>query len=231
MRDRNSLILEHYGRVKSIAIRIHRRLPPNVELDDLVNVGLLGLIDAVDRFDSSRGLPFRPYADMRIKGAIIDWLRAEDFAKRPLRDLQREHERVLQEQIRKLGREPSREEMAAAMEVSLERYDQIRNRINIGHVVNASQREPEQAASLVEQVPSDELQPDDAWADEERRSKVMKAIERLPERERQVVLRYDIQGANLREIADEFGISEGRVSQIRSGALKRLGVWLRDVAD
>jgi len=229
MYDRNRLILDHYSQVKSIASRMHRRFPANVELDDLVNVGLLGLIDAVDRFDPSRGVPFRPYADMRIKGSIVDWLRAEDFVPRPTRDLQHEHDRTMQDQIKKLGRQPTREEMAFAMGVTPERYDHIRNRTNIGRLVNASQQEPEQSASLMDQLPSHDALPDVIWADVERRHKVLKAIERLPEREQQVVLRYDIQGGTLRDIADELGITESRVSQIRTGALKRLGIWLRDV--
>jgi len=81
----------------------------------------------------------------------------------------------------------------------------------------------------MDQLPSSDALPDVIWADVERRHKVLKAIERLPEREQQVVLRYDIQGGTLRDIAEELGITESRVSQIRTGALKRLGIWLRDV--
>lgn len=228
---RNQLILLHYRQVKSIASRMARRYPANVELDDLINVGLLGLIDAVDRFDPSRGVPFKPYADMRIRGAIVDWLRSEDFVPRPTRDMQHQYERTHTDLLQQLGRDPTRDEMAATLGLSLEAYDRFRSRANVGRLVSGSTRDADHAASPLEHVPSEEALPDLLWEEEQTRDRVVKAIKRLPEREQQVVMRYDIQGAPLREIGEELGITESRVCQIRNQALKRLKVWLREIIE
>jgi RNA polymerase sigma factor for flagellar operon FliA len=227
--ERNAQILKYFGLVKSIASRMARRYPANVELDDLVNVGTLGLIDAVDRFDASRGVPFKPYAEMRIRGAIVDWLRSEDFVPRPTRDKQHLYERTHLKLLQHLGREPTREEMASSLEMTLEAYDHFRNRANVGKLVSGSARETDQGSSPLDAIPAEEELPDTIWEEEETRARVVQTVRRLPERESQVVFRYDIQGASLKDIGDELGITESRVCQIRSQAHKKLKVWLRDV--
>lgn len=227
--ERNAQILKYFGLVKSVAGRMARRYPANVELDDLVNVGTLGLIDAVDRFDPSRGVPFKPYAEMRIRGAIVDWLRSEDFVPRPTRDKQHLYERTLVRLQQSLGRDPSREEMAQALGMTLEAYDHFRNRANIGKLVSGSNRESDQGSSPIDTVPAEDELPDTIWEEEETRLRVVQTVRRLPERESQVVLRYDLQGASLKDIGDELGITESRVCQIRSQAHKKLKIWLRDV--
>lgn len=227
--ERNAQILKYFGLVKSIAGRMARRYPANVELDDLVNVGTLGLIDAVDRFDPSRGVPFKPYAEMRIRGAIVDWLRSEDFIPRPTRDKQHLFENTHLKLQQQLGREPSREEMAAALEMTLEAYDTFRRRANVGKLVSGSATDPEHGSSPIDHIPTGDELPDAIWEEEETRLRVVQTVRRLPERESQVVLRYDIQGASLKDIGDELGITESRVCQIRSQAHKKLKIWLRDV--
>lgn len=226
--DRDALILQHYRQVRSIATRMARRYPANVELDDLVNVGLLGLIDAVDRFDPTRGIPFKPYADMRIRGAIVDWLRSEDFVPRPTRDMQHRYERAKLALTQQLGREPTREELAASLDMSLEVFDRFKNRANVGKLVSGSAVEPDVPGTPLDSVPSQDALPEEIWLEEEKKGLILQAIHKLPEREQQVVMAYDIRGQSLREIGEEFGITESRVCQIRNQALKRLRVWLKD---
>jgi RNA polymerase sigma factor for flagellar operon FliA len=227
--DRDKQILQHYRQVRAIAMRMARRYPANVELDDLINVGLLGLIDAVDRFDPERGVPFKPYADMRIRGAIVDWLRSEDFVPRPTRDMQHRFERTHLTLTQSLGREPDREEMAQALDLSLEAYDKFRNRANVGRLISGSTRDPDQATTPLDGVASEAALPETIWLEEEKREQVLMAIRRLPEREQQVIMAYDIHGQSLKEIGEEYGITESRVCQIRNQALKRLKIWLRDI--
>jgi len=213
-----------------MAMRMARRYPANVDVDDLVNVGMLGLIDAVDRFDPSRGVPFKPYADMRIRGAIVDWLRSEDFVPRPTREMQTLLERTRQSLTAHYVREPSQEEMAQALQMDSASYERFRDRATPRKLVSGHQLDPEQQSNPLEQLPSNELLADSLWIEEETREQVMVSVHKLPEREQTVIVRYDIQGRSLREVGDELGITESRVCQIRNQALKRLRIWLRNMA-
>jgi len=125
------LILEHLPQIKYIAQRISAKLPSHVELNDLVSAGILGLLDAIEKFDPNRGVKFKTYAELRIKGAILDSLRNLDWAPRSLRKKSKDLERVYRELEQRLGRPASDKEVCEAMEISLEEFyelvDQIRD--------------------------------------------------------------------------------------------------------
>ncbi|HNC99139.1 MAG TPA: sigma-70 family RNA polymerase sigma factor [Myxococcota bacterium] len=226
MQNRNELIIKYHPLVKAIASRMARRYPSNVDLDDLITVGSLGLIAGVDKFDNSMGVPFKPYAEMKIRGAIIDWLRTEDWVSRPQRDVQRQYERTHARLTQRLGREPEREEMAAELKMTLEAFDRFRRRAKVSKLVSTSARDSEANPDITDGIPSDDPLPDSLWEEEETRLQVIETIRRLPEKEQEVVMRYDIQGASLKDIGEELGITESRVCQIRATAHKKLRVWL-----
>ena len=124
--EREKMILEHYPLVRIIASRMVRRFPSHIEVDELVNIGILGLIDAIDRYDMARGVPFRAYAEIRIRGAIVDALREADWTPRAVRRNGSRLEEARTHLRRKLGHEPTREEMAAELEVPIREYDRLR---------------------------------------------------------------------------------------------------------
>ena len=123
--NREQLILDYYPLVRTIACRMARRLPPSVEVDELINIGTLGLIDAVDRYDASRGVPFKAYAEIRIQGAMFDALRGDDWVPRSVRRKVNRIEHAKKTLSFNLGRDPSRDEMAAAMDMSTDEYDNL----------------------------------------------------------------------------------------------------------
>ena len=123
--NREQLILDYYPLVRTIACRMARRLPPSVEVDELINIGTLGLIDAVDRYDASRGVPFKAYAEIRIQGSMFDSLRGDDWVPRSVRRKVNRIEHAKKSLTFSLGRDPSREEMATAMDLSVEEYDKL----------------------------------------------------------------------------------------------------------
>ncbi len=230
---RERMIVQHHKIVRSIATRMALRLPSHVDVDELVNVGMLGLIDAIDRYDAARGVPFRAYAEIRIRGAIVDALRDADWTPRAVRrngtrlDQARTHLR------RKLGHEPSREEMADELEVPIREYDRMRADSETRRIVSLDAPTGEDADTrLVDLVGDDtEVSALDHWMEAERHVIVAKAVDQLPERERLVMSAYYQKGLSLKEIGVTIGVTESRVCQIHGQALKRLQRMLREDAD
>jgi len=222
--DRERLLLEHVASVRFIARKLHQTLPRHVELEDLVSAGMVGLMEACNRFDARRHVQFKSYAQFRIRGAILDWLRTLDWGPRELRRKARaiaETTRVLSQ---RLGRAPSEPEIAAAMEIELEELQQLIGELRSLELgsLNAEHTKDEEDEEL-EYVP--------ASADEdplflclaaESRQHLIDAIEELPEKERLVLTLYYYEELTMREIGLTLGVVESRVSQIHSGAVRRL---------
>lgn len=223
---RDRLILEHQGMVRSIARRMARTLPASVEVDELVNVGLLGLIDAIDRFDVTRGVPFRAYAEIRVRGAIVDSLRGADWTPRGVREAGGRIEAARAQLQNTLGRAPRREEVAAHLDLTPEEYDRLRSRSERRRVVSLDapmSDDPDGDALLGELVADDDADTVlDRWVAAETHAGLAEAVERLSERERLVVTAYYQRGLPLREIGASLGVTESRVCQIHGQALKRL---------
>jgi RNA polymerase sigma factor for flagellar operon FliA len=227
---RDRLVLEHVGLVKTLAQRLAQRLPSQVELSDLVSVGVLGLIDAASRYKPTLGVPFDAFARRRVQGAMLDSLRDLDWAPRSLRRLRRDVDAAVAAARRRLGREPQESDIAAEMSLSMADYqraiEQLRT-LELG-AIRSLDSTNEDGLSHFELC----IDPGEgASAQLERkelREHLAKAIQQLPERERQILSLYFEDELTLAEIGQVIGVGESRVSQLRSLALSRLRTLLRE---
>src|ERR1700687_4824389 len=167
---RDRIVLEHLPLAKAIAIRVHENLPVHVDLDDLVHAGVLGLFDAVTKYDATKNVAFHSYAKHRIKGAILDSLRQLDWASRDLRKRQKQVDSVMQDLAVKLGRNPSETEVAEEMGVDVERWRQMVVELRTVGLISASGRGNDRENSAAPEFPAkQEFQPDSICAREELR--------------------------------------------------------------
>jgi RNA polymerase sigma factor FliA len=233
--ERDALILEHIPQIKYIAQRISTKLPSHVELNDLVSAGTLGLLDAIEKFDPDRGVKFKTYAELRIKGAILDSLRNLDWAPRSLRKKSKDLERVYRELEQRLGRPASDKEVCETMEITLEEFyelvDQIKG-LNLGsfHELSSQDDDKNGGEPLVKYVPdSPQLDPFFVFHKSEIRDILSTAIDTLPKKERLVVSLYYFDELTMKEIGKVLGVNESRVSQLHTKAMLRLRTKLRKV--
>jgi RNA polymerase sigma factor for flagellar operon FliA len=224
--DRQKMLVELLPLVKRVALKIRERLPAQVELDDLSANGVLGLVDAVAKFDASKRVKLETYARHRVRGAILDGLRAADPATRDLRLKNKRVQKLYRELEVKVGRSVQDEEMAAASGMSLGQWHSALTEIqNVG--IDCGSRVLSAGPTTKLQSTDPELlidggdNPFDMYYRREQREILGRAIARLPERERQVISLYS-QGLTMKQIAQLMHVDESRVSQLHSGALVRL---------
>jgi RNA polymerase sigma factor for flagellar operon FliA len=227
-RARERLVVAYAPLVKYVAGRMSSGLPAHVEEADLISYGLGGLISAIERFDMTREIKFETYAITRIRGAIIDELRALDWVPRSVRARAREFERVNMKLEARLQRAPTDEEMAAELKISVEEFQDALLLISNSTIValdelwTVSDSSGDQV-SLLDTLP-DQAAPDpEALVDQsELRDRIADAIAALPEREKLVVALYYYENLTLREIGEVLGVTESRVSQLHTKAVLRL---------
>ena len=225
---RDRIVLEHLPLVRAIAIRVHESLPVHVELDDLVNAGVMGLFDAAAKYNPQRNVAFKSYAKHRIKGAILDSLRQLDWASRDARKRLKQIETATRELSAEHGRAPTEAELAQRMGMSLERWRHVARDLRAGGTVSA----PE-AVFDSEQAPGPEFpdrnqrQPDELCVHEQLRRTLAAAMKTLPQRYQRVVLLYYNNELTMKEIGGMMGINESRVSQIHKAALEKMNRALR----
>ena len=207
--SRDTMILDHYPLVRTIACRMVRRFPSNVDVEELINVGVMGLIDAVDRFDPSRKVPFKAYAEIRIRGAIVDALRESDWVPRSVRRKYNRIELARTELRRQLGRSPSREEIAEVLGLSIDEYELMAEDARLRKLVSLD-------------APVDDEDVTQIFQREELRAEVLKAVRHLPKKERTAVSLYYLHDLILKEIGEVLGVTESRASQLCSQGVKRL---------
>jgi len=222
--EREVLLIEHLPSVRYIARRIHERLPQHVELDDLVSAGIVGLIDALSKFDHSKRVQFKSYAQFRIRGAILDSLRTLDWSPRDLRRKGRAVEEAIRSLTQRLGRAPVEQEIAAEMGLSLTGYQQLLGELKgleIGslHVERTEDSGDEELAYI---PGSPEEDPLFRCLKGEMKQRLADAIDELPEKERLVLTLYYYEELTMKEIGVTLGVVESRVSQIHSSAVLRL---------
>ena len=223
---RDQIVLAHLPLVKAIAIRVHENLPVHVDLDDLIHAGVLGLFDAVAKYDRTKNVEFQSYAKHRIKGAILDSLRQVDWASRDMRKRQKRIDAVSHELTGKLGRNPNENELADGMGISTERLRHFRTELLSLGLISIANPDPERDRPQ-EFAAKDDWQPDRMCEQRQLQSTLADAIGSLPERYQKVVMLYYTNDMTMREIGDLLGVNESRISQIHKIALKKMAVALQ----
>jgi RNA polymerase sigma factor FliA len=219
---RDQIVLDHLPLVKAIAIRVHESLPVHVDLDDLIHAGVMGLFDAVTKFDGTKNVEFHSYAKHRIKGAILDSLRQLDWASRDLRRRQKQVESTTRDLASKLGRSPNDTEVANQMGVGLERWHRMQLEMRTVGLVSATPNPDQDRERPMEFAATPEYQPDRMCEHRELQHTLARAIGTLPERYQKVVFLYYTNDMTMKEIGDELGVNESRVSQIHKIALQKM---------
>lgn len=218
--NQHALLDQYLPIVRRQALSLQVRLPASVELDDLIQAGMVGLLDCLSRYDAAHGASFTTYASQRIRGAMLDELRSRDWVPRSVRRNAREIEEAIRRMEQQLGRPAEEHEIADSLSLSLEEYRQRLADTNGGQLLGyedivAEGGEP----SAGEGAP---LSPFDALASGEQRQRLIAAIEKLPEREKLLLGLYYQEELNLKEIGAVLGVSESRVCQLHSQAVTRL---------
>lgn len=230
--ERERLLLEQLPHVRYIARRIHERLPRHVPLEDLVHAGVLGLMDALHKFDHGKHVQFGSYAKFRIRGAILDSLREMDWSPRDLRRKARRLEEAHNKLRLELGRNPTEPELAAELGMDLRGLQLLLGEIDgleIGSLRVASPRDG-QEEDLCEYLPDDpEETPLVLCLRSEMKDLLARAIGELPEKERQVLTLYYFEELTMKEVGAVLGVGESRVSQIHSMAVVRLRARLSEL--
>ncbi len=227
--DRETAV-ERYGpMVRRAASQLAAKLPANVELDDLAQAGMIGLFDAMTRFEAGQGAQFETFAMQRVRGAMLDELRSADWLPRSVRRNQRTIERALRAAEQKLQRAPSESEVAAELGVDLVAYQQMLADARGAQLVHLDDfgADDGEEGFLDRHAPAGTPDPSETLGDARFRRALVEAIERLPERERMVMGMYYEQDMNLKEIGAVLGVTESRVSQIHSQAVARLRTQLK----
>lgn len=222
--ERDRLILEHLPQVRLIARRIHERLPESVNLEDLISTGIVGLISAIDRFDPTHNVKLKTYAEYKIRGAILDSLRGLDWAPRQQRKRAKQIEAAIASAEQRLHRQPSEEEIATELGLSMAEYHDwlvdIRG-VNLGSLENGA---PEEDGRDLLKFVSDKEEnwPSQIVERSELERLLVEAMNRMPQIERTVLSLYYHEEMTLREIARIVDLHESRISQLKSQAILRL---------
>ncbi|MBV8659658.1 MAG: RNA polymerase sigma factor FliA [Burkholderiales bacterium] len=219
--------------VKRLAYHMVARLPASVEVDDLIQAGLIGLMEAARNFDLAAGVQFETYATQRIRGAMLDELRQSDWLPRQLRRTMRDMEQALVKLEHKLGRAPSEGEIAESMNLPLAEYQEMLAECR-GHQLiyyDEHDTEDDERHALDHMAADHDADPLRALDEQSFRDVLIQGIDQLPEREKMVMALYYEQNLNLKEIGAVLSVSESRVCQLHSQAVARLRVKLHDWTD
>jgi RNA polymerase sigma factor FliA len=223
--NRDEVLRRHLPLVRRVVQRLAARKPPHIEIDDLVSWGIVGLLDAITKYDPRKEASFSTYAQFRIRGAVLDHLRSLDWVPRSVRQKASLIEKVAHGLEGSLGRPPSEEEIAGELGVSLDDYQELLTRIGemtLFSIEDLGFRNGEERFQLETQVEEDDIDPLGALLTRERVDLVAEAIKRLPEREQVVVSLYYHEELTMKEVGSVLGLTESRVSQLHSQAMLRL---------
>ena len=209
--------------VKRIAYHLMARLPSSVQVDDLIQNGMIGLLDAIDRFEAGMGAQFETYAAQRVRGAMLDGLRENDWLPRSLRREFRQIEKAIAQLEQEYGRPPSENELAKALGVTLAEYQKMLQDARGHQLISFEDLVTEGDEDFLERHLSDDSgEPSKILEDENLKRMLVQGIELLPEREKLMMALYYEQDLNLREIGEVMGVTESRVCQLHTQAVARL---------
>jgi len=228
--DLNTMLKQYSPLVRRLAHQMIAKLPANVEIDDLIQVGMIGLTDALSRFDAAQGVQFETFATQRIRGAMLDELRGSDWMSRGSRKQQRSIESAVHKLEQKLGRAPQESEIAAEMGLPLAEYQELLGKVRGTQLVYLEDMSGDEGDNdfLDRHVGDAAANPMAQLQDHRMREALVQAIKTLPEREQYVMSMYYEHDMNLKEIAAVLKVTESRVCQLHSQCIARLRVKLRD---
>ncbi|MFI0473522.1 RNA polymerase sigma factor FliA [Halomonas sp. HMF6819] len=220
----SEMVNQHMPLVRRQALALQVRLPASIELDDLIQAGMVGLLEALGRFDAAQGASFATFASQRIRGAMVDELRTRDWLPRSVRRSARAMDESVRRLEQSLGRAPEESEIARDLDIPLDEYQQLLADTNSGHLLPFEELLEEGGEPVQESLnaPFEEL------LDGQQRETLIAAIEALPEREKLLMALYYQEELNLKEVGAVLGVTESRVSQLHSQAISRLRARLHE---
>jgi RNA polymerase sigma factor for flagellar operon FliA len=228
--NRNDMIKQYQPLVRRLAHHMMAKLPANVQVDDLIQVGLIGLSEALSRYEAAQGVQFETFATQRIRGAMLDELRDNDWMSRGSRKSQKEIEQALRRLEHKLGRSPLESEIAADLGMSLADYQTLLGKVRgtqLVYIEDMSRSEEDEDSFLDRHVGDSEADPINRLRDQRLRQALVAAIKNLPEREQFIMSMYYEQDMNLKEIAAVLDVTESRICQLHSQSIARLRAKMR----
>jgi RNA polymerase sigma factor for flagellar operon FliA len=229
---RNQVIMDYAALIKYIAQKIAARLPSNIDLDDLFSAGVIGLMDAIDKYDPSRDNKFKTYAEFRIRGAILDELRNQDWVPRSVRETNKKEERARIALEQKLGRPASDKEVAEFLELTLDDYHERtgRTRVSMLSLEELGGQSSGDRKSLLDCLENpNSKNPFNHLKTKGVRDIIMKTVEELPEKQKLVLSLYYYEDLNLKEIGRILDVTESRVSQLHTQAVQKMRIRLKSM--
>ena len=228
--DRNALIRQYQPLVRKLAHHMMAKLPANVQVDDLIQVGLMGLSEALTRFEATQGVQFETFATQRIRGAMLDELRENDWVSRGVRKSQKDIEVSMRRLEHRLGRSPLESEIAADLGMSLSDYQGLLGRVKgtqLVYLEDMNHNPDDEDSFLDRHLGDSEADPLNVLSDQRMRQALVAAIKNLPEREQHIMSMYYEEDMNLKEIAAVLDVTESRICQLHSQSIARLRAKMR----
>jgi RNA polymerase sigma factor for flagellar operon FliA len=228
--DKSALIKQYQPLVRKLAHYMMAKLPPSVEVDDLIQVGLIGLADALSRYEASQGVQFETFATQRIRGAMLDELRGNDWMSRGSRKSQKDIESTMRRLEHRLGRSPVESEIAAEMGLTLSDYQSLLSKVRgtqLVYLEDMARNNEDDDNYLDRHVADSDADPLNMLRDQRLRESLVAAIKGLPEREQYIMSMYYEQDMNLKEIAAVLDVTESRICQLHSQSIARLRAKMR----
>ncbi len=221
--SRDELLEQHAELVTRIAYHLANRLPPNIQVDDLVQAGMIGLLDAARNYDQGRNASFKTYASIRIRGAMLDEIRKNDWIPRSVHSKAKMLASAIRRVENRVGRDARSQEIADELNISLEKYHELLSSVNGQKVLSLDETLTEDGdGNMLDALTDEAPNPMEDMQGLDVKNMLAEAVSGLPERERIVMALYYDEELNLREIGEVLGVSESRVSQIHSQAIVRL---------
>ncbi len=227
---RNDIVMHYSNLVKMTALRMRGTYKNYAQLDDVVNQGIITLIDAVEKFDASKGFKFETFASIKVKGAIIDYIRSQDWVPRRLRKLSGDLDETYNKLCTDLGRQPTHIEIAKALNITTEQLDRVMESTYNFNLLSYEEVVWQKMSAMGDEPVTDSVEesPERKLMEKELREQLGSAIDSLNDRERTVVSLYYYEKLKLKEIADLIGVSESRVCQIHSAAIIKMKKTMKD---